>query len=1046
MKKLGLGLVAIFMIALCAPLILPPLQATAANEDKLCIPVHEELGGDRWATSAFIFSFVSRFQVDVTYQAIGNCASPSGLSANLLHESGIEFAPFVNQSLYLRRHTSNGKTFVIYGVGDGVGGAAQGDESMIVTKNWESGPGVDSQARDNDWATYRKQDDAGIDAMLRNAHYTIGIEEDLLNGAATCPGTNSNFHLINEDNDGKGVKWRCDNDSTNGTGADVLSSIRNKQNFNIVFKVNDDGSKIENLYTSNAKFNFTYCTNRYVNDNCNGDLIISMSREQAMEIGEGTRDLNITGGENMTVVAAGNIRPVTNVGDLQGNGEQEEDNSCESAGGALGWIMCPIAGLLDSVVGFLDENIRDLLYVNQDYFDTEKDSGEDLKGAWTQFRNIAYVILIPIMLVMVIGTALGFEVFSAYTIKKALPRMIIAIIFITLSWYICVFLVNFFNVIGGGLTNLVTAPFSEIHSVAGEAGRSPLKGALDAAGITQAGNGWVQSIASGTTVTTLGVAGVVGAFATGALSLGIIMSTLATAALILGGIFLLLIVRQMLVIALALLAPLAILAWIFPGNDKLWKLWWGSFSKLLMLYPLITLLIGVGQVFAYVTGVARVGDNQLITVIIIIASFIMPFFFIPFAFKWAGGVFGNLAGMVNDRERGLLDRLKKGRANMRERHSADAKNFGRFKGSNRLTQGLNTFGGALRNRPGSYMSWDAFRQNKKTLGIDRGKLLSTQTAAQLVKAEEDLKADRVFQANKNNDKFLLALANREHAERLMERARNKGNKMEEAAWSQALHAASTVKTANSIGTRLFAIQAHAATGYNLSAGQQGYNELADSVIKTLGINAEHIVRDEATNDIIGVTGPQAGLYTEIMNSSQYALKSAGRYDLGGINNGKGYDPQKGVAKASLYQLSNSKPESIMAMTEQYFDSSTGQLQPNTMDEAGVTYLELQSMLPNATGAAAEEIQKQLQRLNEAGIGSYLSQGSGNMERDPVTGTEKQKEVEDRVYYKGQSDWSEADRIRGWKIIRRAETNADVLAKRARTYQRPDPNTIDSSEA
>lgn len=403
--------------------------------------------------------------------------------------------------------------------------------------------------------------------------------------------------------------------------------------------------------------------------------------------------LSSTGATTASVIAAWRVQnPDATIPSDNAAAEAEEDNSCESAGGALGWIMCPIAGLLDSVVGFLDENIRDLLYVNQDYFDTEKDSGEDLKGAWTQFRNIAYVILIPIMLVMVIGTALGFEVFSAYTIKKALPRMIIAIIFITLSWYICVFLVNFFNVIGGGLTNLVTAPFSEIHSVAGEAGRSPLKGALDAAGITQAGNGWVQSIASGTTVTTLGVAGVVGAFATGALSLGIIMSTLATAALILGGIFLLLIVRQMLVIALALLAPLAILAWIFPGNDKLWKLWWGSFSKLLMLYPLITLLIGVGQVFAYVTGVARVGDNQLITVIIIIASFIMPFFFIPFAFKWAGGVFGNLAGMVNDRERGLLDRLKKGRAESRSKgwqsfKAGTGENFGQ---RNRLARAVGT--------------------------------------------------------------------------------------------------------------------------------------------------------------------------------------------------------------------------------------------------------------------------------------------------------------------------------------------------------------------
>ena len=48
--------------------------------------------------------------------------------------------------------------------------------------------------------------------------------------------------------------------------------------------------------------------------------------------------------------------------------------------------------------------------------------------------------------------------------------------------------------------------------------------------------------------------------------------------------FLALAFRQMLLIAFMVIAPLAILAWIFPGNDKLWKLWWNAFSKLLLLY------------------------------------------------------------------------------------------------------------------------------------------------------------------------------------------------------------------------------------------------------------------------------------------------------------------------------------------------------------------------------------------------------------------------------------------------------------------------------
>ncbi len=402
--------------------------------------------------------------------------------------------------------------------------------------------------------------------------------------------------------------------------------------------------------------------------------------------------------------------------------EGEEDNSCESASGPLGWIMCPIAGILDSAVGFLDEQITSALYLKDDYFAGE--SGDKLRESWVQIRNIAYIILIPIMLVMVIGTALGFEIFSAYTIKKALPRMVIAIIFITLSWYICLFIVNFTNVVGAGIKGLITSPF-EIDPY-----RSGLKDALDSAGVTQAGDGWVQAGLSGAAVGVIGVAGVAAGFLSGALSLGIIMSTLATAALILGAIFLLLIARQMILIALFLIAPLAILSWIFPGNDKLWKLWWSSFSKLLLLFPLIMLLIGVGQVFASVTGAARsgAGENQLITTIIIIAAYVMPFFFIPFAFKWAGGLFANLAGMVNDRERGLLDRLKKGRAEKREKLRGLAGNNRRFNPSGRL--------GRLNNAAG----WiaDPMNSAKIKFGTAGGRALASELTQKSAAQSQDL--------------------------------------------------------------------------------------------------------------------------------------------------------------------------------------------------------------------------------------------------------------------------------------------------------------------
>lgn len=329
--------------------------------------------------------------------------------------------------------------------------------------------------------------------------------------------------------------------------------------------------------------------------------------------------------------------------------EGEDNSSCESLGGAMGWILCPVVVAIDGAMNWLDTQIQGLLEI-----DTDKYTNPELREAWVNFRNIAYAVLIPIMLVMVIGTALGFEVFSAYTIKKALPRMVIAVIFITLSWYITSFLIGFFNVIGGGVLGLITSPF-------GESGNMNLATLFGVSGDNlgdAASTLGSSAIQWGTTVTVLGGLGLL--ISQGGLAL--IMLYLGAALLFILTAFLVLILRQMFIIGLILLAPLAILAWIFPGNDAMWKLWWKTFSRLLMMFPLIMVLIGAGRVFAYLIDISGGGGvDSIINPLLKLAAYVLPYALIPLTFKYAGGVFANLAGMVNDTERGLFDRMKKAR-------------------------------------------------------------------------------------------------------------------------------------------------------------------------------------------------------------------------------------------------------------------------------------------------------------------------------------------------------------------------------------------------
>ncbi|MBA3758812.1 hypothetical protein H0X10_04270 [Candidatus Saccharibacteria bacterium] len=397
------------------------------------------------------------------------------------------------------------------------------------------------------------------------------------------------------------------------------------------------------------------------------------------------------------------------------------DDSCESTGGVLAWIMCPIASALDAVTGFLDDQIQALLEI-----DSTKYNNPSLRKAWVQVRNIAYVVLIPIMLVMVIGTALGFEVFSAYTVKKALPRMVVAVIFITLSWYICTFLIHFFNVVGAGVLGIITSPFGDVPL--------SLKSMFEA------------DIAAGGSTILAGGIGIVWLFSAGVASLGIILSSLLGIALILLIAFAVLLARQMFILALLLIAPLAILAWIFPGNDKLWKLWWGAFSKLLIMFPMIMGLIAIGRVFAkIVDDVPAEGGEVFVNALIKIFAFVIPYVFIPFTFKFAGGVFGNLAGMANDRGRGLFDRNKKYRQELRKEKKEAASNNMRWNPQGKL------------GRFNSLASWAAspMANSKIALGTVGGKKIIGEVNQKQV--EHTNKLAQLFQQANLNDRAGKAL-------------------------------------------------------------------------------------------------------------------------------------------------------------------------------------------------------------------------------------------------------------------------------------------------
>ena len=320
----------------------------------------------------------------------------------------------------------------------------------------------------------------------------------------------------------------------------------------------------------------------------------------------------------------------------------EVEDTCESLGWQMSWIVCPAIYFADSIVRWLDQEVTDLLGTPASYYEDDQ-----LRTAWSRLRNIAYIILVPIMLVMVIGTALGFDFVSAYTVKRAFPRLLIAVVFIALSYEITKFLVVLTNEIGQGIGGIIMNAFTR-------------SGEISMASIFSPSGS--DSIAAGAVFT----GALVGALAIG--SIGVIFSYLFVAAIALAVGFFLLSLRQMLIVALMILAPVAILSWIFPGNEKLWKLWWGTFSKLLLLFPLVMLLVASGKSFA-----ALVPNGGLANALIKLVAYVGPYFMIPAMFKFAGGAFASIAGMVDNKERGLFDRQRKYRGRKMSENWQDTK-------------------------------------------------------------------------------------------------------------------------------------------------------------------------------------------------------------------------------------------------------------------------------------------------------------------------------------------------------------------------------------
>lgn len=269
------------------------------------------------------------------------------------------------------------------------------------------------------------------------------------------------------------------------------------------------------------------------------------------------------------------------------NAEEDGDTKdCGTEMEGIGYIVCPV---LNAAVAFADGVYRlfeSFLVVNP----MQSGDGDTYFKAWTSMRNIANSVIIVVFLMIIFSQVSNIGI-SNYGIKRMLPRLVTAAILINISYFIMQIAVDLINVFGSGIGQLFA-------NIAPQYYDSPATFASILISIIGAGGLTVGAAVGGAAAISIVSAPV---------ALLFLLLLLAPAIIGIVAGFVALSVRAALIPILAVLAPIAIAAWILPNTQSLFDRWRKILSSLLFMYPIAALYYS-GLKFA--TGIVLSSSNS----------------------------------------------------------------------------------------------------------------------------------------------------------------------------------------------------------------------------------------------------------------------------------------------------------------------------------------------------------------------------------------------------------------------------------------------------
>lgn len=361
-------------------------------------------------------------------------------------------------------------------------------------------------------------------------------------------------------------------------------------------------------------------------------------------------------------------------GDGGEEGEGDEAN-CFTNGSSLGWILCPVLELMGSATsGLYDWMSAEWLGVGT----TEMQYGGSVYNGWKDFRDLANIAFVIILLVVIFSQVTGIGL-NNYGIKKILPSLIIVAVLVNLSFIICQLAVDVTNILGDSLKNTFEG--------------------------LEVGGGQPANLLIGSISTFIQAGGVVAAGAAITLSGGLDFGGILVAALgafivALFGIiffFLILAVRKAAVFALVVLAPAAIVCYALPNTKNLFRKWFKAFTSLLLVYPICSIMMGGGQFFSSIL----LGSKEEVGFFMALAAMllqIVPFFLIPSMVKGSLAAIGSIGAKLSQtgKKWGGLASGKFTRSDAAKRLQSNATNWGRQHPINNKLRNMRGIGRVVR--------------------------------------------------------------------------------------------------------------------------------------------------------------------------------------------------------------------------------------------------------------------------------------------------------------------------------------------------------------